>query len=158
MTVWSANCILSGSVALPNHVFPLARVHCARTARNTFLPPLSLRNPHFHPYVPPSPPPISLTTNTPFISLSHNRKHTHTHPLTHTDPISPTLLSYIIGLAFYATNFPERSLPASWAPYFGKYLGGGSHAVWHLFIVLAISKHRAAMPVMRGMAGMGEVC
>jgi adiponectin receptor len=53
------------------------------------------------------------------------------------------LLSYLIGLGFYVTHFPERYLSKhhKWM----DWLGGGSHAIWHGFIVLAISQHRTAM-------------
>jgi len=34
------------------------------------------------------------------------------------------------------------------------YIGGGSHAVWHIFIVVAVLSHRAGMPgLMVGPAG-----
>ena len=68
------------------------------------------------------------------------------------DPVFPSLVSYVVGLIFYATHFPECFFAAharvsddhsvwSWI----DTLGGGSHAVWHGFIVLAISQHRAAL-------------
>jgi len=45
---------------------------------------------------------------------------------------------------FYVFHIPERLVPAKWA---GRldWVGGGSHAIWHLFIVLAIKLHRDAM-------------
>jgi len=67
-------------------------------------------------------------------------------------PVFPSLASYLIGLSFYATHFPECLFAArartssdhsiwSWI----DRLGGGSHAIWHGFIVLAISQHRNAL-------------
>jgi len=75
-------------------------------------------------------------------------------------PVFPSLASYIIGLVFYATHFPERLWVAharsssdrsiwSWI----DKLGGGSHAIWHGFIVLAISQHRAALDLLEGGLG-----
>ncbi|KAI0044231.1 HlyIII-domain-containing protein [Auriscalpium vulgare] len=64
-------------------------------------------------------------------------------------PVVPSLASYIVGLVFYATHFPECVLAPRWAPQLA-WLGGGSHAIWHAFIVLAISQHRAAMPLLKG--------
>lgn len=66
----------------------------------------------------------------------------------------PSLASYTTGLVFYATHFPERALPTRWAPRLA-WLGGGSHAIWHACIVLAISQHRAALPVLRRGAAFG---
>ncbi|KAI0277384.1 hemolysin-III related-domain-containing protein [Russula aff. rugulosa BPL654] len=45
---------------------------------------------------------------------------------------------------FYATRFPECALPVD-SPRLA-WLGGGSHALWHIFIVWAISLHRDALP------------
>lgn len=60
-------------------------------------------------------------------------------------PILPSIASYLIGLFFYVTNLPECYLSDrkywSWL----DWAGGGSHAIWHAFIVLAISQHRTAM-------------
>ena len=73
-------------------------------------------------------------------------------------PIVPSLASYVVGLAFYATHFPECVLatrcPASlrWL----DWLGGGSHAIWHVCIVLAISLHKQGMEVMKD--GIGQAC
>jgi len=72
--------------------------------------------------------------------------YTPSHALAFVAPIGPSLLSYIIGLFFYVTHIPECYLSRharywSWI----DYLGGGSHAIWHAFIVLAISQHRTAM-------------
>jgi len=56
----------------------------------------------------------------------------------------PSLACYATGLIFYVFHIPERLVPAKWA---GRldWVGGGSHAIWHLFIVLAIKLHRDAM-------------
>jgi adiponectin receptor len=61
-----------------------------------------------------------------------------------TAPVIPSLCSYCIGLIFYATHFPECLLADRWAHWL-DWLGGGSHAIWHAWIVLAISQHRHAM-------------
>ncbi|KAF8198092.1 hemolysin-III related-domain-containing protein [Pholiota molesta] len=64
-------------------------------------------------------------------------------------PVFPSLLSYIIGLVFYAAHFPECVIPASVQRKLDM-VGGGSHAIWHCFIVLAVSQHRTAMAHMKG--------
>ncbi|KAJ6625748.1 hemolysin-III related-domain-containing protein [Mycena sp. CBHHK59/15] len=58
-------------------------------------------------------------------------------------PVTPSLLSYALGLFFYATQIPERFLPkhARWV----DWVGGGSHAIWHVFIVLAMQQHGAGL-------------
>jgi len=52
-----------------------------------------------------------------------------------------------MGLIFYATHFPERVVPRRWARLF-SWIGGGSHAIWHMCIVLAISLHRSGLGLM----------
>ncbi|KAG8755876.1 hypothetical protein FRC12_010747, partial [Ceratobasidium sp. 428] len=42
-------------------------------------------------------------------------------------PVVPSLASYLIGLVFYATHFPECCFP-------GWFDWAGSHAIWHVFI------------------------
>lgn len=62
----------------------------------------------------------------------------------------PSIASYLAGLVFYATHVPECFLAPD--SRLGKWLdrvGGGSHAIWHVFIVLAIWLHRQAMDVLR---------
>lgn len=72
-------------------------------------------------------------------------------------PIAPSLASYIVGLVFYATHFPECVLAArSNSVHWLDWLGGGSHAIWHVCIVLAISLHKRGMEVMK--SGIGEAC
>ena len=72
-------------------------------------------------------------------------------------PVVPSLLSYVAGLIFYATHFPECYLSSRWAhSHILDRVGGGSHAIWHVFIVLAISLHKDAMAHLKG--GIGEAC
>ncbi|KAG6830068.1 hypothetical protein H0H92_002358 [Tricholoma furcatifolium] len=63
-------------------------------------------------------------------------------------PVVPSLVSYIVGLTFYALHFPERILPPSIQQKL-DYFGCGSHCIWHCFIVLAVSQHRAAIASLR---------
>lgn len=63
-------------------------------------------------------------------------------------PVIPSLLSYLTGLVFYASHFPERVLPESVRRHL-DYVGGGSHCIWHCFIVLAVSQHKAAISSLR---------
>ncbi|OBZ70865.1 Uncharacterized protein C30D11.11 [Grifola frondosa] len=72
-------------------------------------------------------------------------------------PIAPSFASYIAGLVFYATHFPECYLATRWPTvHWLDWLGGGSHAIWHVFIVLAISQHKSGMAQMK--SGIGEMC
>ena len=70
----------------------------------------------------------------------------------------PSVASYVAGLLFYATRFPECVLPVD-SPRFA-WLGGGSHALWHIFIVLAISLHRNALTLLKDgiLGGATSVC
>ncbi|KAJ7096018.1 hemolysin-III related-domain-containing protein [Mycena crocata] len=70
-------------------------------------------------------------------------------------PILPTLASCGVGLIFYAAHVPERFLAPG-----GRWkrrmegVGFGSHAIFHLCIVLGIGQWRAALLVMRAGVGM----
>jgi len=67
-------------------------------------------------------------------------------------PVIPSLASYVAGLLFYATRFPECMFPVK-SPHLA-WLGGGSHVLWHLFIVLAIALHRDALSLLKdGVSG-----
>ncbi|KAF5351880.1 hypothetical protein D9756_007687 [Leucocoprinus leucothites] len=63
-------------------------------------------------------------------------------------PLLPSFASYLIGLAFYAYHWPERHLPENARRFLDKF-GGGSHAIWHCFIVLAVSQHKQGMQSMK---------
>ncbi|KAF9075315.1 hemolysin-III related-domain-containing protein [Rhodocollybia butyracea] len=69
------------------------------------------------------------------------------HPIA-TAPVVPSLVSYVVGLLFYATHIPERFIPEPWSRHLDK-IGGGSHAIWHCFIVLAVAQHKAAIRLMK---------
>ncbi|KAI0645744.1 HlyIII-domain-containing protein [Trametes meyenii] len=72
-------------------------------------------------------------------------------------PIVPSFAAYIVGLLFYATHFPECVLAPRWPSFHWlDWLGGGSHAIWHVCIVLAISLHKQGMEAMK--AGVGPRC
>jgi adiponectin receptor len=63
-------------------------------------------------------------------------------------PVIPSLLWYLAGLFFYASHFPERWLAARWAHRL-DWFGGGSHAIWHACVVLAIWSWQAGMAVLK---------
>jgi len=63
-------------------------------------------------------------------------------------PVVPSLISYVIGLLFYATHVPERFFSEKWRRRLDV-CGGGSHSIWHCFIVLAVSQHKAAIQPMK---------
>ncbi|KAJ7680726.1 hemolysin-III related-domain-containing protein [Mycena polygramma] len=66
-------------------------------------------------------------------------------------PIGPSLLYYIAGLVIYATQIPECFIGArgGWVGRVVDGCGGGSHAIWHVFIVLAMRAHRDGLREMR---------
>ncbi|KAJ7695591.1 hemolysin-III related-domain-containing protein [Mycena metata] len=72
-------------------------------------------------------------------------------------PLLPSLALYVVGLVFYTAQIPERWVGAggarrgwrSWAGRITDACGGGSHAIWHVCIVLAIRAHRDGIREMR---------
>ncbi|KAJ7873821.1 hemolysin-III related-domain-containing protein [Mycena olivaceomarginata] len=81
-------------------------------------------------------------------------------------PIGPSLLYYVLGLVVYALQVPERFLGGGtkgaqgkgWRAWVGRMCdmcGGGSHAIWHVFIVLAMRAHRDGIREMRRAAETG---
>ena len=99
---------------------------------------------------------LAFSSIAPLIQLA--RLHSPSAMYGFISPIVPSLASYIVGLVFYATHFPECVLAPRWpgARCWLDWLGGGSHAIWHVFIVLAIRLHRLGMEDMK--AGIGETC
>ncbi|KAF9010677.1 hypothetical protein BDQ17DRAFT_1346669 [Cyathus striatus] len=75
---------------------------------------------------------LALCSIGPMVSLSyiHSVKEMH-HSFVR--PVIPSIMSYVMGLVFYAAHFPNAR----------------SHAIWHCFIVLAVSQHRAAIHAMK---------
>ncbi|TFL04535.1 putative G-protein coupled receptor [Pterulicium gracile] len=63
-------------------------------------------------------------------------------------PVFPSLISYLTGLVFYTTHIPERWMSEKWCRRLNAF-GGGSHCIWHLFIVLAVTQHKTAMASLR---------
>ncbi|KAJ7919789.1 hypothetical protein B0H13DRAFT_2268380 [Mycena leptocephala] len=72
-------------------------------------------------------------------------------------PVGPSLLYYIVGLVVYATQVPERFLGGrrGWVGWVSDMCGGGSHGIWHIFIVLAMRAHRDGIREMRRAATEG---
>ncbi|KAJ7878680.1 hemolysin-III related-domain-containing protein [Mycena leptocephala] len=72
-------------------------------------------------------------------------------------PVGPSLLYYIVGLVVYATQVPERFLGGrrGWVGWVSDMCGGGSHGIWHIFIVLAMRAHRDGIREMRRAAAEG---
>ena len=91
-----------------------------------------------------------------------------------TAPIFPSLASYLVGVGFYASHFPEcmYSYPAehhhhhassegrphrpAWADRLDSW-GLNSHAIWHLCILGGIWLHRRCVHQMSG-GFVGDVC
>ncbi|KAJ7063582.1 hemolysin-III related-domain-containing protein [Mycena amicta] len=73
-------------------------------------------------------------------------------------PIGPSLVFYVVGLVIYATQFPECLLGGTRSRivrFLVDRCGAGSHAIWHVFIVLAIRAHRDGIREMRRAAAEG---
>jgi len=65
------------------------------------------------------------------------------------NPVGPSIASYLLGLCFYVTQIPERFIvDKKLAPWLDS-IGVGSHAIWHVFIVLGMSQYKAAIERMR---------
>jgi adiponectin receptor len=114
---------------------------------------------------------LALTGFFPMVHLStiHSTYDTIQYIL----PIIPSLASYVFGLVFYAAHFPEcvwsshshqqeeeteksrdhASTNGRWT----DWIGGGSHAIWHVSIVVAILLHRRVIPKLSE-GVMGEIC
>ncbi|OSX66071.1 hypothetical protein POSPLADRAFT_1043570 [Postia placenta MAD-698-R-SB12] len=98
---------------------------------------------------------LALTSIAPLAHLA--KLHSAMQMFSFMRPIVPSLVSYVAGLVFYATHFPECYLSSRWAhSHLLDRFGGGSHAIWHVFIVIAISQHKAAMSELK--RGIGEAC
>lgn len=79
-----------------------------------------------------------------FLSLLH----TPDEVVSYISPIVPSLLSYIVGLIFYAAHFPECIMPEKMRCWL-DHIGLGSHMIWHCFIVLAVNQHRVAISALK---------
>ncbi|GAA5937838.1 hemolysin III family protein [Sporobolomyces koalae] len=60
--------------------------------------------------------------------------------LTFFSPAIPSVLAYLVGLIFYAHQFPECCAPGHWN-------WGSSHNLWHIAIVIAVWLHWRAMSI-----------
>ncbi|KIJ18592.1 hypothetical protein PAXINDRAFT_167180 [Paxillus involutus ATCC 200175] len=89
---------------------------------------------------------LAFTGVAPMAVLAYH--HSIWQVIVYVEPIWPSLASYLIGLVFYATRIPERLLSDRFSHWL-DWCGGGSHAIWHAFIVLAISQHRTAIASLR---------
>jgi len=89
---------------------------------------------------------MAFSSIAPMASLS--LLHTAEEVVSFIYPVIPSLVSYVIGLIFYATHFPECIIPEKLRGRLDR-MGLGSHMIWHCFIVLAVSQHRAAINALK---------
>ncbi|KAK2467879.1 hypothetical protein APHAL10511_000174 [Amanita phalloides] len=89
---------------------------------------------------------MAFSSIAPLASLSV--LHTAKEVISFVSPVVPSILSYIIGLVFYATHFPERVVPEQLRSQLDN-MGLGSHMIWHCFIVLAVNQHKAAISALK---------
>ncbi|KZP22032.1 hypothetical protein FIBSPDRAFT_1043747 [Athelia psychrophila] len=68
-------------------------------------------------------------------------------------PVGPPILSCLTGLVFYATHIPERYITGYKFSHWLENVGLTSHAIWHMFIVLAISQYKFAISHMHMRGG-----
>ncbi|KAH8107961.1 putative G-protein coupled receptor [Cristinia sonorae] len=59
--------------------------------------------------------------------------------------LAPSIGVYLLGFIIYATHFPEGFLNPKSEHHWLDWVGGGSHAIWHVCVVLGISLHRWGM-------------
>ena len=69
------------------------------------------------------------------------------------DPVWPSIVSYLLGLGFYVTHIPERFVVDRRMAHLLDSIGVGSHAIWHVFIVVGMSQYRTAIEGMRNGIG-----
>ncbi|PFH46188.1 hypothetical protein AMATHDRAFT_8127 [Amanita thiersii Skay4041] len=89
---------------------------------------------------------MALSSIAPLAGLS--LLHTPREVYSFISPVVPSLISYLVGLFFYAAHFPERVLPERLRASLDN-IGLGSHMIWHCFIVLAVSQHKAAIGMLK---------
>lgn len=65
-------------------------------------------------------------------------------------PAGFSVLAYLIGLSFYANQFPECAAPGRWDNLFA------SHQLWHIAIVCAVWIHWSAMGQWAELAAAGQ--
>ncbi|GBE80657.1 Uncharacterized protein SCP_0303760 [Sparassis crispa] len=97
---------------------------------------------------------LALASVAPLACLA--QQHSASEMFAFIDPVVPSFISYVIGLVFYASHFPERYFVRAAQAHWLDWVGGGSHAIWHVFIVLAISQHKHGMAQLKG--GIGAMC
>jgi len=59
--------------------------------------------------------------------------------------LAPSVGVYTLGFVVYLTHFPEGLLNSKSEHHWLDWVGGGSHAIWHVCVVVAISLHRWGM-------------
>ncbi|THH33312.1 hypothetical protein EUX98_g875 [Antrodiella citrinella] len=59
--------------------------------------------------------------------------------------IAPSVGVYTLGFLIYVSHFPEGLLNSKSEHHWLDWVGGGSHAIWHVCVVVAISLHRGGM-------------
>ncbi|KAI0085081.1 hemolysin-III related-domain-containing protein [Irpex rosettiformis] len=69
--------------------------------------------------------------------------------LTYMTPVYQSYSCYVIGLLFYAFHFPEAFFTRPGEKHWLDWFGGGSHGIWHMFVVLAIYMQQRAIPMLK---------
>ncbi|KAK7692479.1 hypothetical protein QCA50_004104 [Cerrena zonata] len=73
-------------------------------------------------------------------------------------PITYSLYWFFAGFFVYASHFPECVFVTEGKPHWLDWLGGGSHALWHICVVLGVAFHKAALQELKKGFIPGSVC
>ena len=75
-----------------------------------------------------------------------------------TGPITYSLYWFFAGFFVYASHFPECVFVTEGKPHWLDWLGGGSHALWHICVVLGVAFHKAALQELKKGIIPGQIC
>ncbi|KAI0684603.1 hemolysin-III related-domain-containing protein [Cytidiella melzeri] len=76
--------------------------------------------------------------------------------LTYLTPVFQSFSCYVLGLFVYAFHFPEAFFTRPGEKHWLDWVGGGSHGIWHCFVVLAIVMQMRAIPFLKAGIRHGE--
>ena len=127
------------ALGLANFVLRLHRLHISSSHGTLGVYLRSPKHVNLHEYVPSLLfSPLPLIHHSPLLITPH-----------HTAPIYQSWSCYVVGLFFYAFHFPEAFFTRPGEKHWLDWVGGGSHGIWHMFVVLAICMHQRAFPMLK---------
>ncbi|CAL1706688.1 unnamed protein product [Somion occarium] len=94
-----------------------------------------------------------------WVPLAHlSYLHSPEEMFTFLRPVTYSLYWYFAGFFFYASHFPERFFVRAGNPHWLDWVGGGSHAIWHICVVLGVVFHRDALQELKNGFIPGQAC